>query len=74
MAQGRCVRVGRLKGAALGMGSVIVSLVVVGGATLLAIVATRVQAEYGPGCGVAIVLGVVLLAGGLLGAELFKNV
>ena len=58
---------GRMKGAALGVA-------IAGGVTLLTLVATRAQAEYGPGCGVGVVVGLLLLVGGILGAELFKNV
>ena len=65
---------GRLKGAALGAGLVIIVLAIFGGAVLLAIVATRAQAEYGPGCGVAIILSMLLLVGGILGAQLLKDV
>ena len=64
----------RMKGAALGVGLAIVSLAIAGGAALLAIVSARLTEQYGPVCEGAIIVSVALLVGGLLGAQLLKDV
>lgn len=59
---------GRIKGAAIGAGVIIVCLVIAGGAALLGHLAGRIAEECGPVCGGGIVLSLLLLIGGLAGA------
>ncbi len=65
---------GAIRGAAIGAGLVIVSLFIAGGAALLGWFAGAVAYKYGPVYGAAIVLILLLLIGGLVGARLFGNI